>query len=124
VSTAIQSEPRIKTVTVTDKAIVANLTDGRTISVPLGWSWRLSDATRKERARWEIIGDGQGVHWPDVDEDISLDGMLHGIPAKRPKGKATQQSEQRKPAALRWAGSKSASSRRTPRPAGVGITGA
>jgi hypothetical protein len=83
-STANQGEPRIKTVTVTDEAIVAHLTDGRTISVPLAWSWRLSDATPKERSRWEIIGDGQGIHWPDVDEDISMDGMLRGIPAKRP----------------------------------------
>lgn len=83
-STAIQSEPRIKTVTVTDEAIVAHLKDGRSISVPLDWSWRLTDATAEERTHWEIIGDGQGVHWPDVDEDISLEGMLHGIPAKRP----------------------------------------
>src|SRR5215831_8958527 len=73
-STATQSEPRIASVKVTRMAIVAHLVDGRTVSVPLEWSWRLSDATPKQRARWEIIGDGQGIHWPDVDEDISLDG--------------------------------------------------
>jgi hypothetical protein len=54
------------------------------VSVPLEWSWRLTDATPEQRAHWEIIGDGQGVHWPDVDEDISVEGMLRGVPAKRP----------------------------------------
>ena len=83
-STAVRSEPRIKSVEVSNKAIVAHLRDGRVLSVPLEWSWRLSDATPAQRARWEIIGDGEGVHWPDVDEDISLEGMLRGIPAKRP----------------------------------------
>ena len=120
--TAAQRDPRIKTVTVTDEAIVAHLVDGRAISVPLVWSWRLSDATPKQRARWKIVADGQGIHWPDVDEDISLEGMLRGIPAKRPKGMAAQQREERKQAALQWAGSKAASRRRTPRPAGAGIT--
>jgi uncharacterized protein DUF2442 len=82
-STAIQTDARIVSVDVTDQAIIARLGDGRIVSVPLAWSWRLSDATAQERARWEIIGDGQGVHWPDVDEDISLEGMLRGVPAKR-----------------------------------------
>lgn len=68
----------------TDDAIIAHLKDGRVISVPLVWSWRLADATREERANFELIGDGEGVHWPDIDEDISAEGMLHGIPARRP----------------------------------------
>jgi len=92
-STATQSEPRIETVTVTDKAIMAHLTDGRTISVPLAWSWRLSDASANQRMRWEIIADGHGIHWPDVDEDISLDGMLRGVPAKRPVSLGVGQDE-------------------------------
>jgi hypothetical protein len=54
--------------------------------VPLAWSWRLSEATPAQRANWRIIGDGYGVHWPDVDEDISADGMLNGVPARRPRG--------------------------------------
>ena len=83
-STAILTEPRIVSVNVTDGAIVAHLADGRIVSVPLEWSWRLMDATPEQRAHWEIIGDGQGVHWPDVDEDISVEGMLRGVPAKRP----------------------------------------
>lgn len=81
-------KPRIKTVRVTEDTITAELVDGRTISVPLAWSWRLSDATPEQRARFEIIGDGQGVHWPDIDEDISAEGMLHGVPARRPKPSA------------------------------------
>ena len=83
-STATLTEPRIVSVHVTDEAIVAHLADGRVVSVPLEWSWRLTDAMPEQRAHWEIIGDGQGVHWPDVDEDISVEGMLRGVPARRP----------------------------------------
>ena len=82
-STAISADPRISSVTVTDERITAQLVDGRTISVPLAWSWRLSEATPEQRARYEIIGDGEGVHWPDIDEDISAQGMLTGVPARR-----------------------------------------
>ena len=78
------SDPRVRAVEVTDDLITAHLADGRTISVPLAWSWRLSDATPEQRARYEIIGDGTGIHWPEVDEDISVRGMLEGIPARRP----------------------------------------
>jgi hypothetical protein len=83
-NTATQSDPRIRSVNVTDNAIVAHLIDGRVIRVPLKWSWRLSHASRRQRENYRLIGDGQGVHWPDVDEDISVEGMLRGIPAKRP----------------------------------------
>jgi len=79
------SDPRIHGVRVTANEIIAHLADGRVISVPLAWSWRLSDATPKQRANFRLIGGGQGVHWPDVDEDISVEGMLHGIPARRPR---------------------------------------
>ena len=58
----------------------AHLADGRTISVPLVWSWRLSEATPAQRQHFEIIGTGQGVHWPNIDEDISAIGMLTGTP--------------------------------------------
>lgn len=78
-------EPRIKQVEVTEDAITADLVDGRMISVPLAWSWRLSEATPEQRSKWELIGDGQGVHWPDIDEDISAQGMLYGVPARRPQ---------------------------------------
>jgi hypothetical protein len=78
------SEPKIRTVHVTDDTITAELLDGRSISVPLSWSWRLSEATPAQRNRFEILGSGEGVHWPDLDEDISAEGMLSGIPARRP----------------------------------------
>ncbi len=68
--------------------ITAHLADGRIISVPLAWSWRLASASPAQRAHYEIIGDGDGVHWPDVDEDISPHGMLTGIPARPPKRRA------------------------------------
>lgn len=91
-STAVSLEPRIKDVAVTDETITFYLADGRVISVPLAWSWRLSDATHEERSHWEIIGDGHGVHWPDIDEDLSAEGMLNGIPARRPN--KNQQSKE------------------------------
>jgi hypothetical protein len=83
-STAVSVESRIGHVQVTDETITAHLVDGRVISVPLAWSWRLSDATPAQLANWQLIGDGHGVHWPDIDEDISAEGMLGGIPAPRP----------------------------------------
>ena len=79
------SDPRARSVEVTDELITAHLVDGRTISVPLAWSWRLAEATPEQRRRFELIGDGQGIHWPDVDEDISIRGMLDGVPARRPR---------------------------------------
>jgi hypothetical protein len=90
VSTAAQpnnrgADPRVAAVEVTEQLIVARLVDGRTISVPLAWSWRLSDATPEQRARYEIIGDGTGIRWPDIDEDLSIRGMLAGVPARRPR---------------------------------------
>ena len=83
-NTAAMPETRIKKIQVTNDLIIADFVDGRTISVPLAWSWRLSEATVEQRAHYEIIGDGQGVHWPEVDEDLSAQGMLTGSPAPRP----------------------------------------
>ena len=83
-SIVVSTEPRIRDVEVSDDLITARLTDGRTISVPLSWSWRLSEATAEQRAKFEILGSGQGVRWPEVDEDISVDGMLAGVPARHP----------------------------------------
>ena len=85
-NTAVKlQEVRIKNIEVTDDTITAYLVDGRVISVPLAWSWRLSEATPEQRANYEIIGDGQGIHWPEIDEDISAEGMLYGVPAPRPR---------------------------------------
>ena len=87
-NTAASSDPRIQEVRVTEDEIIAHLADGRVISVPLAWSWRLCEATPAQRANFRLIGTGQGVHWPDVDEDLSVEGMLHGVPARRPKTRA------------------------------------
>jgi hypothetical protein len=84
-NTAANSEPRIVTLEVTEDALVAHLADGRIVSVPLAWSWRLANATPAQRRHFEIIGTGEGVHWPDIDEDISARGMLQGMPACPPK---------------------------------------
>ena len=84
-STAVNVDARVKHVSVSSDMITFELVDGRVIGVPLAWSWRLSDATPAQRDNYEIIGDGQGVHWPDVDEDLSVEGMFNGVPARRPK---------------------------------------
>jgi len=70
--------PRAESVTVTDDALRVELSDGRTISVPLAWFPRLLDATKKERDNWRFIGKGEGIHWSDLDEDISVEGLLAG----------------------------------------------
>jgi hypothetical protein len=71
-------------VDVTDESITAVLADGRTVSVPLWWSWRLEAATPAERANYEIY-EGGAFHWPDVDEDLSVEGMIFGTPAPLPR---------------------------------------
>ncbi len=68
-------------VEVTDDTLTAELADGRSISVPLGWYPRLAHATPDERRNWRLIGGGEGVHWPDLDEDISVEGLLAGRPS-------------------------------------------
>lgn len=65
-------------VAVTGDALTADLNDGRTISVPLAWYPRLLHATPEERGNWRLIGKGQGIHWEDIDEDISVEGLLAG----------------------------------------------
>lgn len=65
----------------TEDTLTVDLSDGRTISVPLGWYPRLELASPKERANWRLIGKGQGIHWEDIDEDISVEGLLGGKPS-------------------------------------------
>ena len=86
-SIVINAEPRVTAISVNEYAITACLTDGRIVSVPLAWSWRLSEATPEQRSRFEILGSGQGVRWPEIDEDISVEGMLNGVPARRSRVK-------------------------------------
>jgi Protein of unknown function (DUF2442) len=68
-------------VSVTDDTLVVDLVDGRTVSVPLSWYPRLAYGTPAERSKWRLIGRGEGVHWPDLDEDISVAGLLAGRPS-------------------------------------------
>ncbi len=70
--------PNAESVTVTKDTLSVDLSDGRTISVPLSWFPRLVHATLAERSNWRLIGKGHGVHWPDIDEDISIEGLLAG----------------------------------------------
>lgn len=81
-SSGIESvQPRAQKVTVTEDAIVVELFDGRAISAPLAWYPRLFHATPAERARWRPIGGGEGIHWPDLDEDIAVDALVAGLPS-------------------------------------------
>lgn len=66
---------------VNDDTLSVDLSDGRTISAPVAWYPRLSHGTSAERARWRLIGNGSGIHWPDLDEDISVDNLLAGRPS-------------------------------------------
>ncbi len=66
---------------ITDNTISVELSDGRTISVPLAWFPRLPHATQKERKKWRLIGKGEGIHWEDIDEDISVENLLAGKPS-------------------------------------------
>lgn len=70
--------PDAMTIEATEDTLIAELSDGRVISVPLAWYPRLVHATPEERNNWELIGTGQGVHWPDLDEDLSIEGFLAG----------------------------------------------
>ena len=69
-------EARARQVQVTEDALTVDLDDGRTISVPLGWYPRLMHASPNERGNWRLIGKGEGIHWPEVDEDISVGNLL------------------------------------------------
>lgn len=68
-----------KQVKVTEHALVVELRDGRSVSVPIEWYPRLAEGRPSERRRWELIGPGIGIHWPDLDEDISVEGLLLGL---------------------------------------------
>jgi hypothetical protein len=80
---APRADERVANVEFTDDVLSVALMDGRTISVPLVWYPRLLNASEKERQNWRISGGGYGLHWPDVDEDLSTEGLLRGAPAPR-----------------------------------------
>jgi hypothetical protein len=80
---ALAADERVAGVEFTDDALSVALMDGRVITVPLVWYPRLLNATEAERENWQISGGGYGIYWPDIDEDLSTEGLLHGAPASR-----------------------------------------
>lgn len=84
-TSASNRSPLARDVTVTPNEVIVHLTDGRTISTPLVWYPRLLGATQAQRDRWELLGNGEGIHWPEVDEDLSVAGFLRGEKAVVPR---------------------------------------
>jgi len=80
-SSLVEVNPRAREVSVSEDELTVSLADGRRISVPLAWFPRLLHASPAQRSNWELLGDGEGIHWPDVDEDLSVAGILRGTPA-------------------------------------------
>ena len=74
-------DPRAREVSVSEDELSVLLADGRRICVPLAWFPRLLRASSARRAHFELLGDGQGIHWPDIDEDLSVSGLLRGLPS-------------------------------------------
>jgi hypothetical protein len=82
--TTLKAEPRIaavESVSATEDDLIAELADGRKISVPLAWFPRLLHGTPEERNNWRLIGNGEGIHWPDLDEDVSAENLIFGQPS-------------------------------------------
>ena len=79
---------QVKDVRMTDDMLIVDLMDGRTISVPLVWYPRLLNATDQQRSNWQVAGGGFGIHWPNIDEDLSTAGLLRGAPAPRNQSSA------------------------------------
>ena len=84
-SSLVEASPRAQEVLVTEDELTVSLVDGRRVSVPLAWFPRLLHASPTQRSNWQLLGDGEGIHWPDVDEDLSVAGILRGTlaPQKR-----------------------------------------
>lgn len=80
---ALAADERVADVDITDELLSVHLMDGRTISVPLIWYPRLANASNTQRNNWRISGGGYGLHWEDIDEDLSTEGLLRGAPAPR-----------------------------------------
>ncbi len=78
-----KTDTRVRDVMLNADTLSVALMDGRTISVPLAWYPRLFDAAPEQLKNWELAGGGYGIHWPDIDEDLSTEGLLRGAPAPR-----------------------------------------
>jgi hypothetical protein len=94
---ALTADERVVDVKFTKDTLSVDLRDGRTITVPLVWYPRLFNATAAQRKNWQVAGGGYGLHWPDIDEDLSTEGLLRGAPAPRPRQlKATNDNTNRR----------------------------
>jgi hypothetical protein len=80
---ALNADERVESVDFSENFLIVSLKDGRRISVPIEWYPRLLRASASERDHWEICGGGYGIHWPEIDEDLSTEGLLRGAPAPR-----------------------------------------
>jgi hypothetical protein len=85
---ALKADERVSGVSFSADSLSVSLMDGRTISVPLAWYPRLLHASQEQLANWKISGGGYGIHWPDLEEDLSTEGLLRGAPAPRHPAKA------------------------------------
>ena len=88
--------PRAQNVKVTADSLSVDLSDGRSICVPLAWHPRLLHGTPAERAKWRLIGKGTGIHWPDLDEDVSVEGLLIGKPSGESRSSFAKWLQRRK----------------------------
>lgn len=86
-------DPRISSASVADDMLSLSLEDGRIVSVPIAFYWRLADATAGQLQRFEVLPNRRGIHWPDLDEDISIRGVLTGAPARPPGRGASMKTE-------------------------------
>lgn len=82
-TSSLKPGERVKNVRFSENTLRVDLVDGRTITVPSVWYPRLLHALPEQRKNWEICGGGYGIHWPDIDEDLNTEGLLHGAPAPR-----------------------------------------
>ena len=94
---ALAADERVADVNFSRDTIDVSLRDGRTISVPLSWYPRLLAATPAQRKKWRIAGGGYGIHWPDLDEDLSTEGLLRGAPAPGALAKPSPRKPKRAP---------------------------
>ncbi|ACL74050.1 DUF2442 domain-containing protein [Thioalkalivibrio sulfidiphilus] len=80
---ALNADERVASVEFSEDYLTVSLKDGRRISVPVEWYPRLAHATARQRNNWKICGGGYGIHWPDLDEDLSTEGLLRGAPSPK-----------------------------------------
>jgi hypothetical protein len=98
-SRAEQPTPAAVAVKITGDAFSVELDDGRTVTVPIGWYPRLAHGSAHERRNWRLIGTGEGIHWPDLDEDVSVEGILFGRPSAESQASFERWLSSRKPGA-------------------------